>query len=690
MHRVPAATHRTRDYPRCTQHTEHDTGLVAGPQVANSLGETVVHKLRTQQIAARSAIEAGDFGRPRPLAEPVATHQPCGRPPVAPLAVDDDCGRHHLAQPAGALQPPQRILVLCRTEHPARTEQRVEAAERRPGRPSYGEVRAMAEQCDVVAQGDGTGHAWLGAAHRHGRTITLTLYPAQGETDCWVCEGADQGSQPTRLWPAVIVGEGNHLANGVRDAGIAGPGQSRPLTTDRTGAGGQGDQTRLGTLRSAVDDHQIVTRAQSQLNCRQAAGEQLRPVSGAHHDGHPQGRHGVVRHRLHGRYISAVRILVVTAWPPWIEDTDGGALILARHLRELGPRHQIDVLSAGGPAPDTVIDGVARMQAFGQRFPSAIDLGLRRLRSLRDGEPAHVRWVARPALRRALAQALSHSPDVVHLFGWGTAGLWPELGEVPAVHTAVDPWARTIGNRDLPAWRRWTEHGQRAAVERHEARHYPHLSAVVLVSDHDAGLMAQQVPSARFVVVPNGVDAGPEPAPLPAGAPVLAFHGSFRTRANVEAARALVEQLLPLLRVALPGVRVVLAGHAPGPEVLRLAGPEVEVLADVPEVRTVLNRAHLHVDLLVSGGGVKNKVLEALAAGRPVVGTPMALQGLLGEGGTLSVPDASAAAAAIIDLVQRPGALAAAGAAGRRRVLAQTWAASARRLEQLWEQTARR
>lgn len=380
----------------------------------------------------------------------------------------------------------------------------------------------------------------------------------------------------------------------------------------------------------------------------------------------------------------------MTAWPPWIEDTDGGALILARHLRELGPRHQIEVISAGGPAPDAVVDGVAQMQAFGSRLPSAIDHGLRRLRSLRDGEPAHVRWVARPALRRALAQAIATRPDVVHLFGWGTAGLWQELGDVPAVHTAVDPWARSIGNRALPAWRRWTERGQHAAVERHEALHYPHLSAVVLVSDYDAGLMAQQVPAARFVVVPNGVDAGPEPAPLPVGAPVLAFHGSFRTRANVEAARALVEQLLPLVRLALPGVRIVLAGHSPGAEVLRLAGPEVEVLADVPEVRAVLDRAHIHVDLMTSGSGVKNKVLEALAAGRPVVGTPLALQGLLGEGGTLSVPDASAAAAAIIELVQRPGALAATGAAGRKRVLAQTWAASARRLEQLWAQTARR
>jgi len=92
---------------------------------------------------------------------------------------------------------------------------------------------------------------------------------------------------------------------------------------------------------------------------------------------------------------------------------------------------------------------------------------------------------------------------------------------------------------------------------------------------------------------------------------------------------------------------------------------------------------------MVSGSGIKNKVLEAMAAGRPVVATALALDGI-GEGAGVVAADGPAAlAAATAELLEDPDRAEAMGAAGRRRVVeAHGWDRSAAALEALWRAAA--
>jgi glycosyltransferase involved in cell wall biosynthesis len=370
-----------------------------------------------------------------------------------------------------------------------------------------------------------------------------------------------------------------------------------------------------------------------------------------------------------------VRVLVVSAWEPWRRG-DGACLVLHAHLRELAGRHTIEVLAAGAAQaraaapPNLPLD----LRWYGRSLPAPLDALVRRAR--RGDEPAHVGYVARPGLLQDVKATIrDRRPDLVHLFGWGTAALWPHLDGVPAVHDAVDPWAANLANRTTGAAHRLLDRGELARVRAHESRHYPHLSAVLVRTEEDAALLRRQVPDARVAVVPNGVDVHQEVTP--SAEPVLAYVGSYDAEANVDAAERLVRDVLPLV----PDARVLLIGRDPAPRVQALAGPRVEVTGTVPDVTAALGRAAVLVAPITQGVGVRNKVLEAMAAGLPVVGTSLALQGIGPSRGVVQADTPQAMADAVVSLMRDRGA----GPANR--VLVQerfTWAASARALEEVW------
>jgi glycosyltransferase involved in cell wall biosynthesis len=230
--------------------------------------------------------------------------------------------------------------------------------------------------------------------------------------------------------------------------------------------------------------------------------------------------------------------------------------------------------------------------------------------------------------------------------------------------------------------------GQRRLVVAHEARHYPRQGAVIVVSKLDAVHVRSRAPDARVVVVRNGVSAGPEPAPAAwsdSPPPVIAFHGVFKTRANADAARVLVEDVLPRVRRSHPTARVLLIGRDTGRRIQALAGPAVEVTGEVADVRVHLERAAVYVAPLVSGTGIKNKVLEAMAAGLPVVGTPLALEGIGAGPGTVEAAAPEDIAGAVTRLLATRGATRDAGRAARSRIVAEfSWERNTEELAALW------
>ena len=109
----------------------------------------------------------------------------------------------------------------------------------------------------------------------------------------------------------------------------------------------------------------------------------------------------------------------------------------------------------------------------------------------------------------------------------------------------------------------------------------------------------------------------------------IVFTGAMNYPPNIVAADFLARLLLPRVRTVRPDTQLVIVGREPDPRVLGLAALDgVDVTGAVDDIRPWLQSAQVFVCPMLSGTGIKNKLLEAMASGLPCVATPLALQGL--------------------------------------------------------------
>jgi glycosyltransferase involved in cell wall biosynthesis len=162
-------------------------------------------------------------------------------------------------------------------------------------------------------------------------------------------------------------------------------------------------------------------------------------------------------------------------------------------------------------------------------------------------------------------------------------------------------------------------------------------------------------------VIPNGVDIDYfAPAADSSGdssdRPTLLFVGNFEYGPNVDAALWLVQDIFPLIQRSIPNARLSLVGNNPPPTMRALASSVLDVTGRVPDVRPYLNAAMLFVSPLRVGAGIKNKVLEAMAMGKPLVATLLSADGIDLEAGThvLYGSTAEQIADATVQLIRDP------------------------------------
>jgi sugar transferase (PEP-CTERM/EpsH1 system associated) len=180
---------------------------------------------------------------------------------------------------------------------------------------------------------------------------------------------------------------------------------------------------------------------------------------------------------------------------------------------------------------------------------------------------------------------------------------------------------------------------------------------MLLASTADAAKLARMAPGARIAVLPNGVDVDYfRPLPDP-GRHILLFWGHLRYPPNADGIVWFCQDIFPNVREAVPDAELLVAGKEPPPEVAALGRvPGVKVMGYVPDLRPYLAQASVVVVPLRFGTGIRNKILEAFAAGRAVVSTSLGWEGLdVAPGRHLEVADEpSAFCAALVNLLRDP------------------------------------
>jgi len=374
--------------------------------------------------------------------------------------------------------------------------------------------------------------------------------------------------------------------------------------------------------------------------------------------------------------------------PPW----RGDQLRAYHHLRLLAPRHEITCAALVTRPPPA--EAIRVLAALGVRV-EVVRLGLAGAapslaRALvGDPRPLQVLLYARRRARARVA-ALAACADLVHAQLVRAATYLP-VAPAPAPAAAVDLVDALSASFARRAARERGLLGLIAAVEAARLLRYENelvrrgLTCLVVAESERAPLEGREA----VRVVPNGVDLAAF-AYVEDGRPAarLVFAGNLGYFPNVDAATFLVRDVLPRVRAAVPGAELRLVGARPTRRVRALAGAAgVSLAAAVPAMAPELTRATIAVVPLRAGSGLQNKVLEAMAAGTPVVATPRAVAGLaLGAGEEVLVADdAAGLAAAAVALLRDPARARAQARAARALVERRyRWEDSAAGVEAAW------
>ncbi|MGV0027640.1 glycosyltransferase family 4 protein [Phormidesmis priestleyi] len=176
-------------------------------------------------------------------------------------------------------------------------------------------------------------------------------------------------------------------------------------------------------------------------------------------------------------------------------------------------------------------------------------------------------------------------------------------------------------------------------LKRYEQRYCKKFTNIVVTTEEDRSQLQAFNPTAQFQVIPNGVDFADFPyRTADPGGHRLIFIGAMDNLANIDAVQFLSLEILPVLQQQYPDTTLALVGARPTPEVLKLSDrPGITVTGRVPSMADYLHRATVCVIPMRTGYGIKNKTLEAMAAGTPVVSSDRGLEGMSVDGETVPI-----------------------------------------------------
>ena len=236
----------------------------------------------------------------------------------------------------------------------------------------------------------------------------------------------------------------------------------------------------------------------------------------------------------------------------------------------------------------------------------------------------------------------------VHVYEYARA-----LGDVPAIITPYESYSlylRRARQAATGTLKRLALAAQQRLAQSFESWMFAPYRRTVVVTEQDRAELRQLRPGLPVEVIPNGIDLNRfQPETGARLEQTLLFTGNYEYAPNVDAALRLATEILPRVQERFPETRLWLVGNAPPPELRALAGDRIEVTGRVPDVKPYLAQATAFVSPLRLGAGIKNKVLEALAMGCPVVATPVSVDGIAVENGrhALVARDEDIAAATI-------------------------------------------
>lgn len=361
-----------------------------------------------------------------------------------------------------------------------------------------------------------------------------------------------------------------------------------------------------------------------------------------------------------------MRLFVLVPNPP-SPRTGGGSLRMLHMVRFLGERFDVDLVAPaldGAEEAERQLRGVCRDIEFVPPSPGRLRRRLLRLGPY-EKDPALADAIRRRLATGAYAAlqvektamlpylpAGTRIPIVLDIWAYGLTGALRALRHERGIATRARNLLRVVrfGAFDAFCW--------------------PTTHCILVVSEVDRQRCVRARPGRSVLVVPNGVDcAAVRPGPFRDGEPPsVLFTGDMSFAPNVDAALLLASRIFPEVQRVDPDAALHIVGRNPDRRLLALRGPGITVTGEVADMTPYLHAATVYVAPQFTGAGTRTKVLEAMAAGLPIVTTSVGIEGIAAghDREVLIVDDPAATVAGILRLLADPTERRRLGAAARR------------------------
>ena len=228
--------------------------------------------------------------------------------------------------------------------------------------------------------------------------------------------------------------------------------------------------------------------------------------------------------------------------------------------------------------------------------------------------------------------------ELIHVFGCFTAQYVKDINEIPKLWDLADSYSLDI-KRQLATAPLLSKFGLFLCGIRlfnYETEIIRKMSKTIFVSQIDADVYKGVVASEKIIVIPNGVDLDYFSAQqtVKEDYPSLIFTGHMSFPPNIEAVDFFIGNVFQIVKRQIPDVKLYIVGSDVNNRILKYNKSDAIIITGaVDDIRVFLDKATVFVNPMISGCGIKNKLLQAMAMKKPVVSTSLGAEAVQAQDG---------------------------------------------------------
>ena len=321
------------------------------------------------------------------------------------------------------------------------------------------------------------------------------------------------------------------------------------------------------------------------------------------------------------------KILVVSSYFPYPAH-DGGKVRIFNLIKFLSKDNDISLLSYVETA-----EAGDMYRPFLEQYCKRVITVIRdeRNRLISDAVPRSPTFNYTPEMIEALERTLGEvRPDIIQIEFLIMSQYVNHIKGIPVIYTEHDmssiDFEQSFHDRDMPEKERFVEWTRLVKYQKEVLRKF---NGVIVLTERDRNILEKFTPGLNPAVIPTGVDIDYYKPPETAkSSKNIAFIGHYRHYPNYDGVEYFMKDIWPSVKGKVPDAKFYILGSGADAKIRRYQSVDVIVDGPIEDLRTYLKDVSVFVAPVRLGGGIKGKILEAMASGVPVVATAEACAGI--------------------------------------------------------------